>query len=217
MMHSSEVSVTAVGTLRGRMGPMYAKKSLWLNGEATTQADLGAAVLKISPLLERAPETDLVVDDAGSTHHSSYGKLTDKIARVRVARLVDADIKGINCIAVDEAQFFPDLVETVRYWVEDLGLQVLVAGLDADFAKQPFLNVLSLIPLAPRDFKKLSNHCIFCIRQLRKIGYKGDLSQIAGGFSKRMSNNMEPVDVKSVHLPACRPHHAINFEELEKI
>ena len=45
---------------------------------------------------------------------------------------------GLQVFAIDEAQFFEDLMEFCVQAAEQDGKLVLVAGLDGDFRRQPF-------------------------------------------------------------------------------
>lgn len=64
-------------------------------------------------------------------------------------------------LAIDEAQFFPDLVEFCRSAVDDEGKHVIVAGLSGDFKRQRFGDLLELMPLAD-SIKQLKSKCAFC-------------------------------------------------------
>ncbi|CAL6055538.1 Thymidine_kinase [Hexamita inflata] len=63
-------------------------------------------------------------------------------------------------IAIDEGQFYPDLVEFCERWASE-GFTVIVAALDGDTSRTPFANVSKLISLAD-DVYKLTAVCQFC-------------------------------------------------------
>jgi thymidine kinase len=62
-----------------------------------------------------------------------------------------------DLIAVDEGQFFPDLVEFADT-LTDQGKTVVIAGLDGDFRRKPFGRILDLIPKS-ETIQKLSAVC----------------------------------------------------------
>lgn len=64
-------------------------------------------------------------------------------------------------LAIDEAQFFADLVQFCTEAVEGRGQRVIVAGLDGDFRRRKFGQLLELVPLAD-SVTKLSSKCAEC-------------------------------------------------------
>ena len=105
-------------------------------------------------------------------------EVTDRLSAVMVrteedfARVIG--LGGFDVLAVDEAQFFP-LDEPVRDalgWFgrairallrarRDSGLTVIVAGLDMDFAEEPFGPVPGLLAMAD-SVEKLTGVCMVC-------------------------------------------------------
>lgn len=71
--------------------------------------------------------------------------------------------KACNVVAIDEGQFFPDLVEFAERLANE-GHVVIVAALDGTFQRKPFGSVLELIPMAEK-VDKLSAVCIDCGRE----------------------------------------------------
>lgn len=101
----------------------------------------------------------------------------------------DADI-----VAVDEAQFFPDLKQFVEMCLF-LDKSVILAGLDGDYKQRKFGELLDCIPMAS-DVMKLSALCMDC-----KNGTPGP-------FTKRIieSDDLEIVGGKDVYKAVCRKH-----------
>lgn len=201
-------------TMAGRCGPMYCGKSTWLNNELTWFADQGFNVLKVS--WTNDVRTDVAAsDDAGSTHNSSYTKLSAKVDRVKLCNLADVydkqvcDIGKYHVVGVDEAQFFPDLYTTALLLNKD-GKHFRFVGLDGDFKKQKFGQVLDLVPECD-SFKKMTATCKLCLGQLEKIGFKGNPSNIAGPFTKRLVTSEEQILVggSKMYIPTCRYHHSV--------
>lgn len=82
----------------------------------------------------------------------------------RLESLMDIrDLKSFANAAVvliDEAQFFKDIVEGVRF-ILSKGISVYVYGLDGDRDQKPFGSICDLLPLAVR-VTKLTAICNFC-------------------------------------------------------
>jgi thymidine kinase len=64
-------------------------------------------------------------------------------------------------VIIEEAQFYPDLVDFVLEAVEVYDKHVIVAGLDGDASRKPFGKLLDLIPYAD-SIVKLKALCKIC-------------------------------------------------------
>lgn len=94
-------------------------------------------------------------------------------------------------ILINEAQFFPDLEESVKIMVNQKK-QVYIAGLDGDFEQKKFGQILDLIPFCDK-FTKYTSLCGIC---------KDGSSAI---FSKRLSNERQQTIIGSNnYIPVCR-------------
>ncbi len=93
-----------------------------------------------------------------------------------------------NSIFINEAQFFDDLYEFVLTYENDKNIYIF--GLDGDFNRKPFGQILNVIPLA--DYVvKFNGICKFCS--------KNSL------FSKRIVPNQEQYLLdESAYVPTCR-------------
>ena len=60
--------------------------------------------------------------------------------------------KTYQVVAIDEGQFFEDIVEFAEE-MADLGIIVLVAALDGTFQRKPFNNIVNLLPIAEKVTK----------------------------------------------------------------
>lgn len=100
-------------------------------------------------------------------------------------------IVNSNVILINEGQFFPDLVQFVNKMME-YHKKVYVCGLDGDFERKKFGQILDLIPLCDK-VSKLTSLCSLC-----KDGTPGI-------FSKRISLEKEQTVVGSDnYIPVCR-------------
>lgn len=150
-------------------------------------------------------------DELMSTHDKV------KIPCIKAERLMDVYIKHLNIesneeiprikdkykvgisevILINEGQFFPDLEEFVRLMLAR-GKKIYVCGLDGDFERKKFGNILDLIPLCDK-VTKLTSLCSIC-----KDGTPGI-------FSKRITNEKEQTIVGSTnYIPVCRSCYETN-------
>ena len=99
-----------------------------------------------------------------------------------------------NIIMIDEAQFFPDLKKFVITCVETYNKELYVAGLDGDYQRQMFGDVLTLIPFAD-DVIKLKAQCYLCNRKAL--------------FTKRISEDIQQIVIggSESYRPVCRFHY----------
>jgi len=96
-----------------------------------------------------------------------------------------------SVILINEGQFFPDLEEFVKKLLLN-DKKVYVCGLDGDFERKKFGQILDLIPLCDK-VTKLTSLCSIC-----KNGTPGI-------FSKRITSEKEQTVVGSDnYIPVCR-------------
>jgi len=195
------------GTIYLRFGPMYSGKTTWLNSELTQMADKGFSVLKIVNAKDVRYDVESE-DKAGTTHNSSYKSLSPKIVCIRALLLSEIDVSPYHVIGIDEGQFFLDLVTTVEHWAEQEGKHLRISGLDGDFQRKRFGQILDLIPLAD-EAVKLSASCKICLDELERNGFQGNILTIAGPFTKRLGNSTEQeiIGGSDMYIPVCRYHH----------
>ena len=99
-------------------------------------------------------------------------------------------IKECKVILIDEGQFFKDLLEILPL-INQLHKHVYVFGLDGDFKRNKFGQILDLIPHCDR-IEKLHAKCNVCSNQAI--------------FSHRTNDSSEQVLIgnESVYQPLCR-------------
>jgi thymidine kinase len=94
-------------------------------------------------------------------------------------------------ILINEGQFFPDLEDFVRFLLNNRK-KIYICGLDGDFERKKFGNILDLIPLCDK-VTKLTSLCSLC-----KNGTPGI-------FSMRLTNETDQTVVGSDnYIPVCR-------------
>lgn len=99
--------------------------------------------------------------------------------------------KYSNVILINEGQFFEDLYEVVNDMINH-GKQVYICGLDGDFERKKFGQILDLIPLCDK-VTKLTSLCSLC------------KNRTPGIFSMRLTNERQQTVVGSEnYIPVCR-------------
>lgn len=106
--------------------------------------------------------------------------------------MTDENLMKYNVILINEGQFFEDINERVRELVERYNKTVYVCGLDGDFKRKKFGDLLELIPFAD-NIIKLHSLCFCC-----KNGTRAP-------FTTRLTNETEQTVVGSDnYVPLCR-------------
>ena len=100
-------------------------------------------------------------------------------------------LRTAQVILINEAQFFDDLLPAVEEMLNS-GKKVYVAGLDGDFKRKKFGDILDLIPLCDK-VTKLTSLCSLC--------KNGEL----GIFSMRLTKEKQQTLIGSDnYIPVCR-------------
>ena len=194
-------SHTETGYLELILGPMYASKSTRLVEIYKKCIFCNISVVVINHSIDNRYDEELL-----STHDQV------KIPCIKTEKLLDVWISHIdlekddilmprvkdklkvatsNVILINEGQFFPDLEEFVKHLLEN-DKMVYVCGLDGDFERKKFGQILDLIPMCDK-VTKLTSLCSVC-----KDGTPGI-------FSKRLTLEKEQTVVgSSNYIPVCR-------------
>lgn len=107
-------------------------------------------------------------------------------------------------VLINEGQFFSDLEEFVRRLLS-ANKKIYVCGLDGDFERKKFGQILDLIPICDKIYK-LTSLCSSC-----KNGKKGI-------FSMRITNEKEQTVVGSEnYIPVCRDCYERNLKERQGV
>jgi len=103
----------------------------------------------------------------------------------------DPVLQSAKVVLINEAQFYPDLYEYVLFMLANKK-KIYIYGLDGDFERKKFGQVLDLIPLCDK-ITKLSALCGMCKNGEPAI------------FSLRLSTEKEQTLIGSDnYLPVCR-------------
>jgi thymidine kinase len=108
-----------------------------------------------------------------------------------------SDYSKAEVIIIEEGQFFDNLYEFVTTELENKK-SFIIAGLDGDYKRQPFGDMLNLIPLSD-EITKLSALCKECCDGTQGI------------FTKKIivddySDNVIEVGGEETYIPVCRKH-----------
>lgn len=190
------------GSLRISYGPMFAGKTSVLLDDLGRRIDT-QPTLKVV-MLNHSTDTR-----AGlfSTHTGTFKIPNIQILQTASLQAVDAFIEHYDYIGIDEAQFFGDLVEYVRKWVDN-GKHVYCVGLIADFQQQPFGQLLQLFCCAD----ELYHHqalCTFCVKSIPPTSSPQTLAACKAPFSCKLQKDDTVVEVGGAekYTALCRKHY----------
>lgn len=177
------------GYLELIIGPMYAGKSTELIRIINRYKCLNKSVIVINHSFNNRYGTSGL-----STHNNEKFEkcvILDKLDNIDKDLLNNTDV-----IIIEELQFFDSSHETIIDWCDNYKKTVIAAGLDGDFKRNPFGDVLKLIPHAEK-ITKLSALCKRC--------GNGTLAH----FSKRIVENNDKTLVggNDIYEAVCRFHY----------
>ena len=131
-------------------GPMYSGKTEELIRRLTRAKIAGRKVMAYKPLIDNRYGSEVLASHSGI-----------KIDCQPVAAAAFIGPNGFDVIGIDEAQFFDYLlIDTIEYLANN-GIQVIVAGLDMTYRKEPFGCMPHLMAIA-KSVDKLSAVCHVC-------------------------------------------------------
>lgn len=172
------------------IGPMFAGKSTAIINIIKKNQYMKINTFCITSVLDTRYNTNTISTHTNESYPASSVKNLYDIANV------EEYIKATHII-IEEAQFFTDLKSFVLHAVEYEGKHVVCVGLDGDSDRNPFGQILDLIPYC--DFvSKLTAVCTRCkdraLFTFRKCGEITDQVFVAG---------------PDKYEPLCRKHYLI--------
>lgn len=160
------------------LGPMYAGKTTRL---LTIYHEKGGLILDYS---DRKCQLG---------HMMNHNKETAPCVHLPLLQSIHSDafiqkmFTHSSTIYINEAQFFPDLLEFVKRWEFK---DIYLFGLDGDFLRNPIGQILNVIPLCD-TVEKLNGKCADCTS--------------ASVFSKRITNETQQILLdETAYIPLCR-------------
>ena len=121
-----------------------------------------SSLVKIAKNCKKDNLNVIIINYIGDTRYSKSDKITthDGISmdcKTCGKDLIDILIKSCvltaDVICINEGQFFDNLVEFCNIYAS-LGKEIYVCGLDGDYLKRPFGEILNLIPCSKLLLKK---------------------------------------------------------------
>lgn len=148
------------GSLHLILGPMFSGKTTRLIQIYKTRTYIGKKVAIINYEEDTRYHACLMSTHdqvmVPCIHTRCLSSLSNDIDNIHYKEIEEADT-----ILVNEGQFFEDICLTVLEWVEKKGKEVFICGLDGDFLRNTFGNLLSLIPYSD-TVEKLNSLCAEC-------------------------------------------------------
>ncbi len=170
------------------LGCMFSGKTTELMRRLDRQRVIGRKILIINSDKDNRVEGDMIKT------HSNQKQEAVKLDRLML--IVNSEkYKEAETIGIDEAQFFPDLIEFVEKCESDKK-SIVIAGLNGDYQRKPIGDILKIIPMC-EDIVLLS-----AMDMVSKDGR-------AGHFTKRIINNDSQILVGSTeyYMAVSRENH----------
>jgi thymidine kinase len=187
-------------------GPMFAGKSSTILGIIWRNKVIHRTTLCITSSLDKRYSQEARITSHNQESHPA-------VAVDMLMPLLDTpSFRAAHCLIIEEAQFFPDLLDFVVRAVDHHHKHVVCVGLDGDFERKPFGKLLDLIPYADK-VEKLKALCMRC-----RDGTEAAFThRKAGPLTCQVS-----VGGQDQYEPLCRRHYlegrkenaVLNFKEM---
>jgi thymidine kinase len=188
------------GKLELVVGTMFSGKTSYMLSKIAFFADLGFKIMYINI------EFDNRSDNIFSTHNpflnsKEYLKknnIEKNVKMIKAKKLIGLDFNDMDIVLIDEAHFFPDLVNFVKMLLAQKKY-VIVASLIGDFKGDKFGLVSELLPIC-EEVKRLQAYCSKCA--------EGKICRVAI-YSKRIVDTTDMIDIggNDKYIPVCRSHY----------
>lgn len=175
-------SKTKVGSIEVIAGSMFSGKTEELIRRLKRAKIAKQKVEIFKPAIDvRFSQTEVVSHDENSIQSTPVGNSANILLLTG----------NVDVIGIDEAQFFDKGLIEVATKLANMGIRVIVAGLDMDFKGKPFGSIPDLMAVADH-ITKVHAICVKC----------GNIAQ----FSHRLSEKEQVVLLgeKDVYEPLCR-------------
>lgn len=174
------------------LGPMFAGKSSELLGTIRKYKAVGWPVLVITHAIDnRYTESPAVVSHDEESHPALASSNLEEVFTYENPTYTQAKL-----IIIEEAQFFKGLKQNVLRAVEQDKKDVICVGLDGDAQRQPFGELLDLIPYCDSVVKKhaFCRRCLIPTPALFTYRVTRDEGQVLVGGAEK-------------YEPLCRKHY----------
>ena len=188
MGSETELDIVINGRLELIIGNMFSGKSTELIRRINREKSIKKRIL--------------VINYSGDIRYSVNSVATHdqtKVNCLTLAKLIDFNKNLINSYVsffIDEGQFFPDLYIFVTELVDKYKKHVVISGLDGDSSRNPFGELIKLIPICD-TVDKLHAYCNKC--------NNGTIAT----FTKRIIHCDNIIDIggSNKYIPVCRYHY----------
>jgi thymidine kinase len=168
------------------LGPMFSGKSTELIRIIRLYRIINKKILIIKPIIDNRYNSDSI------TNHNNESEKSISVNNLSEIQ----NIQDYDLIIIDEGQFFNDLKENIKKWIDNYNIKIIVAGLDGDYNRNPFYNILEILPLAD-NFVKYKSLCNIC----------NDGTEAIYTFRKSNSNEQILIGSNEYYIPVCREHY----------
>jgi thymidine kinase len=184
--------MNTAGRLELVIGNMFSGKTSELIRRINRQKSINKRILVVNYIGDNRYSCDSVVS------HDNHKIASLKLKELSV--LTESMVYEYDSFFIDEAQFFPDLFDTVLCLVDVHNKNVVVSGLDGDTFRNSFGEISKLIPICD-TVDKLSAYCCKC--------NNGNLAPFTQKKTNNTSVNTSVVDIggSDKYIPVCRYHY----------
>ena len=130
------------------LGCMYSGKSTELLRRCNRYQAIGKEILLINHTNDTRTGNSVMTHKKHTQTAVKFTKLMDIFKNSSSEKV----FQNSQVIGIDEGQFFEDLLEFVNH-IERFGKTIIISGLDGDFNRKPFGQILSCIPLCDEVVK----------------------------------------------------------------
>ena len=168
------------------IGPMFSGKTTFLSTQLAKE--------------KKSLYINHTIDNRGELFYSHDPNVSfTNIDCIKASELTDDLVKNHDFIGIDEAQFFKNLKSQVLHWVEDLKKNVYIVGLNCDYKREKFGEIIDLVTLAD-SVKIIHSKCSGC-----------DQNSL---FSHRSNDEKDQIVIgKSEYVPLCRSCFTKSFHK----
>lgn len=178
------------GSLELIIGPMFSGKSTELIKQLRKYQTIGKNILVINHSLNKRYNNNNL-----TTHNNE--SVNDCLVLTNMTDIfLTPDWNDYEVFIIEELQFFTDAYEVILQLVDEHQKKVICAGLNGDFLKQPFGDVLRLIPHAD-TVTKINALCKKC----------GDGTPALFSKRKTMQYQQTVIGTSEEYEAVCRYHY----------
>lgn len=182
------------GSLEVITGSMFSGKTDELIRRLRRATIARQKVQVFKPSVDDRYHSEMVTSHAGGQFEATS---------IEKAEAIRHEVAGdTTVVAIDEAQFFDEMILKVCRDMADEGRRVIVAGLDTDFRGNPFGSIPWLMATAER-VDKLHAICMVCGKPATRT------QRLIDNAPARASDPIIVVGASDLYEARCREHHEV--------